>query len=318
MVFFAQVHQPLGVLLALFAVGGFFWSLSGHRISHDCRWPNPALFGALFSGIVLTAVCYFAAVLPRIWPGNVVSFTIAMMNSTVVLYILWRFTRTDPGFDRVGKISSDGSPMTILDIAKQGDQAFEGPVTYSFCTTCEIVIPERTKHCKLCEACCTGFDHHCVWLYRCVAYNNHRLFILFCLSLALDHFIFIKEALSCISTVADSISPIPMAHVGFEEEQWVLFVMLCNLFSGMFVSLNAGHQLINVSRRETTYFDASGQAAYQKKRQRQRLNLMKRFRILKMFFTNYSKWYRLNDLTGTHTAAGAGKRRKRTKQTHVV
>ena len=49
-----------------------------------------------------------------------------------------KFTRTDPGYDRVGKTSKDGSPMTILDIARQGDQAFEGPVTYSFCTTCEV------------------------------------------------------------------------------------------------------------------------------------------------------------------------------------
>ena len=51
-----------------------------------------------------------------------------------------KFTHTDPGYDRVGKIGKDGSPMTILDIARQGDQAFEGPVTYSFCATCEVCI----------------------------------------------------------------------------------------------------------------------------------------------------------------------------------
>lgn len=49
-----------------------------------------------------------------------------------------KFTRTDPGQDKVGKIAKDGNPMTILDIAKQGDSAFEGPVTYSFCANCEV------------------------------------------------------------------------------------------------------------------------------------------------------------------------------------
>ena len=68
MIFFSNVHQPLGFVFAVFAVGGFFWSLTGHRISHDCRWPNPALFGALLSGVTHTTVCYFAVVLPNILP----------------------------------------------------------------------------------------------------------------------------------------------------------------------------------------------------------------------------------------------------------
>ena len=66
MLLFSHVHQPVGFVSAVFAVGGFMWSLSGHRLSHDCRWPNPALFGSLLSGMVYTGVCYFLAVLPNI------------------------------------------------------------------------------------------------------------------------------------------------------------------------------------------------------------------------------------------------------------
>ena len=66
MLLFSHVHQPVGFVSALFAVGGFMWSLGGHRLSHDCRWPNPALFGSLLSGMVYTGVCYFLAVLPNI------------------------------------------------------------------------------------------------------------------------------------------------------------------------------------------------------------------------------------------------------------
>ena len=122
----------------------------------------------------------FPQLLIQLWSTHVLWFTITMMNSVLLLYLLWfvpprvfialclgtftftkhspfslssllypltysmncsrKFTHTDPGYDRVGKIGKDGSPMTILDIARQGDQAFEGPVTYSFCVTCEVCI----------------------------------------------------------------------------------------------------------------------------------------------------------------------------------
>ena len=56
-----------------------------------------------------------------------------------------KFTRTDPGQDKVGKIAKDGNPMTILDIAKQGDSAFEGPVTYAFCANCEVRLSMKIQ-----------------------------------------------------------------------------------------------------------------------------------------------------------------------------
>ena len=52
-------------------------------------------------------------------------------------------------------------------------------LVHLFSTCLQIVIPDRTKHCKLCQACCTGFDHHCMWLTSCIGYNNHRLFVVF-------------------------------------------------------------------------------------------------------------------------------------------
>ncbi len=31
---------------------------------------------------------------------------------------------------------------------------------YEFCDDCLIVIKRPTRHCKLCECCCSHFDHH--------------------------------------------------------------------------------------------------------------------------------------------------------------
>jgi len=43
----------------------------------------------------------------------------------------------------------------------------------------QIVRPQTVSHCRLCSRCYVHIDHHCLYLYRCIAINNHRLFVLF-------------------------------------------------------------------------------------------------------------------------------------------
>ncbi|XP_014678455.1 PREDICTED: palmitoyltransferase ERF2-like [Priapulus caudatus] len=77
--------------------------------------------------------------------------------------------------------------MTIRDVAR-GAVPQEG-----FCGFCEIVMPDRTKHCRLCESCMHTMDHHCLFLTKCVARSNHRLFLSFVFVLAVAMAMFLAN-----------------------------------------------------------------------------------------------------------------------------
>ncbi|KAG2628679.1 protein S-acyltransferase 18-like isoform X1 [Panicum virgatum] len=48
----------------------------------------------------------------------------------------------------------------------------------SFCPICDCEVKLRSKHCKTCERCVDGFDHHCRWLNNCIGRRNYATFIL--------------------------------------------------------------------------------------------------------------------------------------------
>ncbi|KAL4472986.1 hypothetical protein ABPG72_020680 [Tetrahymena utriculariae] len=52
-------------------------------------------------------------------------------------------------------------------------------MNYKICDTCGIYKDNNRKHCRQCDNCVNGFDHHCIWLNNCIGRNNYRSFILF-------------------------------------------------------------------------------------------------------------------------------------------
>ena len=54
------------------------------------------------------------------------------------------------------------------------------------CRTCKITKPARSKHCSACDVCVEHFDHHCMWINKCVGKNNYIRFLV----MAFTHMVF--------------------------------------------------------------------------------------------------------------------------------
>ena len=46
------------------------------------------------------------------------------------------------------------------------------------CPTCNILRPPGASHCRVCNNCVLGFDHHCSFISNCVGKRNHKSFCL--------------------------------------------------------------------------------------------------------------------------------------------
>ena len=48
----------------------------------------------------------------------------------------------------------------------------------NYCSKCKVYykLSSKVNHCNLCEVCIEGFDHHCVWVGKCIGKKNIKPF----------------------------------------------------------------------------------------------------------------------------------------------
>ncbi|XP_013419172.2 putative ZDHHC-type palmitoyltransferase 5, partial [Lingula anatina] len=234
--------------LALFI---FLSTKHQHRMLHVCRWPNPLFAGGFAAGLFITLACYYLQMFSYVSHHHYLNL-LSISLTVVMLYMYWRLWTRDPGVVRVSALKpNNGGYYSVRDVAT-------GQVSPEmFCTTCEIVRPLRSKHCKLCEQCIQGMDHHCLFLLRCVAKYTHRLFILFIITVLCSQVLFLVQVYLYYQAVLPSVTSndwFIYVKSAFNQHAWVLSLSVLNLGSILWGLKLLKFQLSLVSKGYTTVF----------------------------------------------------------------
>ena len=82
----------------------------------------------------------------------------------------------DPGVLKKGNLE-----FSKEEIKKMEDEMFKTIRFYKerYCSTCKIMRPPKSSHCRECDHCVKNFDHHCVFVGNCVGARNRANFIWF-------------------------------------------------------------------------------------------------------------------------------------------
>ncbi|XP_064643706.1 putative ZDHHC-type palmitoyltransferase 6 [Lineus longissimus] len=169
------INQGLIMFLGVLVLGYKVW-MAGHRLPHLSRVANPTYLGLYFGGQLHMAICIFSELVPATYRshGGVFWATVALVP--IYIYLVGKMIISDPGRVRESvKKEGTGERASIRDVAM-------GIVRLDrFCIHCEIIQPAKTKHCKLCNYCIQGADHHCLFMMKCIGRNNHCHFVYFIL-----------------------------------------------------------------------------------------------------------------------------------------
>ncbi|EGG01113.1 uncharacterized protein MELLADRAFT_30497, partial [Melampsora larici-populina 98AG31] len=55
-----------------------------------------------------------------------------------------------------------------------------------WCSTCCTYRPPRSSHCRMCDCCIDGLDHHCTYLNNCIGSRNYLYYLTFLITSVLS------------------------------------------------------------------------------------------------------------------------------------
>lgn len=97
-------------------------------------------------------------------------------------------------------------------------------------------------------------DHHCLFLLKCVGYNNHARFVWFLIETAFVMAIFVFQAYLYVAAKYPEKKFSEMILDMFWTDGWLLSMVLLNLGSIIWAISLVKYQLNVVARGQTTYF----------------------------------------------------------------
>lgn len=73
-----------------------------------------------------------------------------------------------------------------------------------FCDHCRAFVNKDSKHCRRCDRCTEGFDHHCKWVNNCIGKPNYRSFVIMINSVMIQFILGVVNKAEILSLVRRS------------------------------------------------------------------------------------------------------------------
>lgn len=129
----------------------------------------------LFSGLLVIELITQVFIMPHL---NIVYRVLGSIIYAVQVISQFYTALINAGIPSKNNYISSGV-MKTLELGLKFESVLEEK--YFICKHCNVMtkIKRYPFHCDDCNICHEGFDHHCMWIGKCIAKNNLRSFWLF-------------------------------------------------------------------------------------------------------------------------------------------